>query len=62
MELTVEEIEKIFEDERRRIRRSLDQIETERAYIKGCRKAIKFWRVELKRARAARKGASRGSK
>ena len=55
MELTVEEIEKIIEGERRRIRRSLDQIETERAYIKGCRKAIKFWQVEFKRARAASK-------
>ena len=55
MELTVEEIEKIIEGERRRIRRSMDQIETERAYIRGCRKAIKFWRVELKRACAASK-------
>ena len=62
MELTVEEIEKIIEGERRRIRRSLGRIEAERAYIQGCRKLIKFWRVELKRARAARKGASRGSK
>ena len=58
MELTVEEIEKIIEGERRRIRRSLDQIETERAYIKGCRKATKFWRVELKRACAASKTKS----
>ena len=55
MELSVKEIEKIIEGERRRIRRSLDQIETERAYIRGCRKAIMFWRVELKRARAASK-------
>ena len=55
MELTVEKIEKIIEDKRRRIRRSIDQIETERAYVRGCRKAIKFWRVELKRARAASK-------
>ena len=62
MELSVKEIEKIIKGERRRIRRSLGQIETERAYIKGCRKAIKLWRVGLKRARAARKGASRGSK
>ena len=62
MELSVKEIEKIIEGERRRIRRSLGQIETERAYIKGCRKAIKFWQVEFKRTRAARKGASRGSK
>ena len=62
MELSVKEIEKIIEGERRRIRQSLGQIETERAYIQGCRKAIKFWRVELKRARAARKGVSRGSK
>ena len=62
--MSVKEIEKIIEGERRRIRRSLGQIETERAYIRGCRKAIKFWRVELKRARAARKGkgVSRGRK
>lgn len=62
MELSVKEIEKIIEDERRRIRRSMDQIEMERAYIRDCRKAIKFWRVELKKVRAARKGVSRGSK
>ena len=55
MELSVKEIEKIIEGERRLIRRSLGQIETERAYILGCRKAIKFWRVEPKRARAASK-------
>ena len=55
MELSVKEIEKIIEGERRLIRRSLDQIETERACIRGCREAIKFWRVELKRARAASK-------
>ena len=55
MELSVKEIEEIIEGERRRIRRSLDQIETERAYIRGRRKAIKFWRVELKKARAALK-------
>ena len=55
MELSVKEIEKIIEGEWRRIRRSLDQIEAERSYILGCRKAIKFWRVELKRARAASK-------
>ena len=55
MELTVKEIEKIIEGERRRIRLSLGQIEAEQAYILGCRKAIKFWRVELKRARAASK-------
>lgn len=62
MELSVKEIEKIIEGERRRIRRSTDQIETECAYIRGCRKAIKFWRVELRRVRAARKGVFRGSK
>ena len=62
MELSVKEIEKIIEGERRRIRRSLGQIETECAYVRGCRKAIKFWRVELKKARVARKGVSRGSK
>ena len=55
MELSVKEIEKIIEGKRRRIRRSLDQIETERAYIRVCRKAIRFWRVDLKRARAASK-------
>ena len=59
MELTVAEIEKIIEGERRRIRRSLDQIETERAYIKGCRKAIKVWQVEFKMARAASKTKNR---
>lgn len=62
MKLSVKEIEKIIEGERRRIRRSMDQIEMERAYIRDCRKAIKFWRVELKKARAIRKGVSRGSK
>ena len=62
MELTVEEIEKIIDNEWRHVERSKRQIETECAYIQGCRKAIKFWRVELKRARAARKGVSRGSK
>ena len=64
MELSVKEIEKIIEGERRRIRRSLGQIETERAYIRGCQKAIKFWRAEFKKARAARKGkgVSRGRK
>lgn len=56
MELTVEEIEKIIDNEWRHVERSKRQIETERAYILGCRKAIKFWRVELKKARAARKG------
>ena len=55
MELSVKEIEKTIEGERRRIRRSLGQIETERAYIRGCRKAIKFWRAEFKKARAASK-------
>ena len=55
MELTVEEIEKIINNEWRNVERSKRQIETERAYIRGCRKAIKFWRVELKRARAASK-------
>ena len=55
MELTVEEIEKIIDNEWRHVERSKRQIETERAYIKGCRKAIRFWRVELKRARAASK-------
>lgn len=55
MELTVEEIEKIIDNEWRNVERSKRQIETERAYIRGCRKAIKFWRVELKRARAASK-------
>ena len=55
MELSVKEIEKIIEGERRLIRRSLGQIETERAYIRGCRKAIKFWQVEFKRALAASK-------
>lgn len=55
MELSVKEIEKIIEGERRRIRRSMDQIETERAYIRGCRKAIEFWRVELRIARSASK-------
>ena len=53
MELTVEEIEKIIDNEWRNVERSKRQIETERAYIRGCRKAIRFWRVELKRARAA---------
>ena len=62
MKLSVKEIEKIIEGERRRIRRSMDQIKTKRAYIRGCRKVIKFWRVELKKVRAARKGVSRGSK
>ena len=55
MELTVEEIEKIIDNEWRHVERSKRQIETERAYIRGCRKAIGFWRVELKRARAASK-------
>ena len=55
MELTVEEIEKIIDNEWRNVERSKRQIEAERAYIRGCRKAIKFWRVELKRARAASK-------
>ena len=55
MELTGEEIEKIINNEWRNVERSKRQIETERAYIRGCRKAIKFWRVELKRARAASK-------
>ena len=62
MELTVEEIEKIIDNEWRNVERSKRQIETERACIQGCRKAIKFWQVEFKRTRAARKGASRGSK
>lgn len=55
MELSVKEIEKIIEGEWRHIRRSLDQIETERVYIKGCRKAVKFWLIELKKARAVSK-------
>ena len=55
MELTVEEIEEIIDNEWRNVERLKRQIETERAYIRGCRKAIKFWRVELKRARAASK-------
>ena len=55
MELTVEKIEKIIDNELRHVERSKRQIETERAYIRGCRKVIKFWRVELKRARAASK-------
>ena len=64
MELSVKEIEKIIDNEWRRVERSKRKIETERAYIRGCRNAIKFWLVELKRARAARKGkeVSRGSK
>lgn len=62
MKLSVKEIEKIIEGERRRIRRSMDQIKTKRAYIGGYRKAIKFWRVELKKVRAARKEVSSGSK
>ena len=54
--MTVEEIEKIINNEWRNVERSKRQIETERAYIRGCRRAIKFWRAEFKKARAARKG------
>lgn len=59
MELTAEEIEKIIDNEWRNVERSKRQIETERAYIRGCRKAIRFWRVELKRTRAASKTKNR---
>ena len=55
MELTVEEIEEMIDNEWRNVERLKRQIETERACIQGCREAIKFWRVELKRARAASK-------
>ena len=55
MELTVEEIEKTIGNEWRNVERSKRQIEMECACIRGCRNAIKLWRVELKRARAASK-------
>ena len=48
--MSVQEIKKVIENDRRRIKRIMRDIDWAKSDIKTTRKAIKFWEGELKKA------------
>ena len=53
--MSVQEIKKVIENERRRIKRIMRDIDWAKSDIKTTRKAIKFWEGELKKAKKLEK-------
>ena len=50
--MSVQEIKKVIEQEKRRIKRTGWDIQCAKDDIRATRKAIKFWEGELKKAKA----------
>ena len=53
--MSVQEIKKVIERDRRRIKRKESEIDWAKSDIKTMRKAIKFWEGELKKAKKLEK-------
>lgn len=53
--MSVQEIKKVIERDRRRIKRIESEIDWAKSDIKATRKAIKFWEGELKKAKKLEK-------
>ena len=53
--MSVQEIKKAIENDRRRIKRLMRDIDLAKSDIKATRKAIKFWEGELKKAKKVEK-------
>lgn len=53
--MSVQEIKKAIENDRRRITRRMRDIDLAKSDIKATRKAIKFWEGELKKAKKLEK-------
>lgn len=53
--MSVQEIKKVIENDRRRIKRIMRDIDWAKSDIKTTRKAIKFWEGELKKAKKLEK-------